>query len=115
MIPLINLAQPTFRYSLLDGVKDGFLINPTVVDARTETTTKLLSEKGFIVEVTDNNGDKTEESYEQRQFEKKFFSPETNQLLCKTFLENALRDTISHEIGKSIIFAVSQNHAHCAK
>ncbi|MCC5808234.1 MAG: DEAD/DEAH box helicase family protein, partial [Opitutales bacterium] len=27
-------GQPTFRYSLLDGVKDGYLINPTVVDAQ---------------------------------------------------------------------------------
>ncbi|HQN45916.1 MAG TPA: DEAD/DEAH box helicase family protein, partial [Rugosibacter sp.] len=33
-------SQPTFRYSLLDGVKDGYLINPTVVDARTEVTTE---------------------------------------------------------------------------
>ena len=32
-------SQPTYRYSLLDGVKDGYLINPTVVDARTEITT----------------------------------------------------------------------------
>ncbi|HYJ82955.1 MAG TPA: DEAD/DEAH box helicase family protein, partial [Allosphingosinicella sp.] len=39
---------PTFRYSLLDGVKDGHLINPTVVDARTETTTQLLSNEGFV-------------------------------------------------------------------
>lgn len=104
-------SQPTFRYSLLDGVKDGFLINPTVVDARTDVTTKLLSEEGFIVEVTDENGDKSEESYEQRQFEKQFFSPETNQIFCKTFLENALRDPVTREIGKSIIFTVSQNHA----
>ncbi len=37
-------GQPTFRYSLLDGVKDGFLINPTVVDARSEVTTQLLSD-----------------------------------------------------------------------
>ena len=29
----------------------------------------------------------------------------------KTFLENALRDPVSGEIGKSIIFTVSQNHA----
>ena len=27
---------------LLEGVKDGYLINPTVVDVRTEVTTKLL-------------------------------------------------------------------------
>ena len=30
---------------------------------------------------------------------------------CKAFLEHALRDPVSGEIGKSIVFAVSQNHA----
>ena len=104
-------GQPTYRYSLLDGVKDGFLINPTVVDARSEVTTQLLSDDGFVVAVKDDNGDDQEESYKQREFEKRFFSPATNQLFCKLFLENALRDPISNEIGKSIVFAVSQNHA----
>ena len=104
-------GQPTFRYSLLDGVRDGYLINPTVIDARTEVTTQLLAEDGFIVPLTDDTGEDQEESYKQREFEKRFFSEATNQLFCKTFLENALRDPISGEIGKSIIFAVSQNHA----
>ena len=104
-------GQPTFRYSLLDGVKDGFLINPTVVDARSAVTTQLLSDQGFVVEFKDDEGEDQKEAFKQRQFEKRFFSPATNQLFCKTFLENALRDPISGEIGKSIIFAVSQNHA----
>jgi len=104
-------GQPTFRYSLLDGVKDGFLINPTVVDARTEITTELLSEQGFVASFTDENGEDKEEAYKQSEFEKKFFSDATNQLFCKTFLEHALRDPVSSEIGKSIIFSVSQNHA----
>ena len=104
-------GQPTFRYSLLDGVKDGFLINPTVVDARTEITTELLSEQGFIVTFTDDDGEDQQEAYKQREFEKKFFSEATNTLFCKIFLENALRDPVSGEIGKSIVFAVSQNHA----
>ena len=104
-------GQPTFRYSLLDGVKDGYLTNPTVVDARTEVTTQLLAEEGFVVSFTDDTGDEQEETYKQREFEKRFFSDATNQVLCKTFLENALRDPVSGEIGKSIIFAVSQNHA----
>lgn len=104
-------GQPTFRYSLLDGVKDGFLINPTMVDARTGVTTQLLSEQGFIVSFTDDDGQDREESFKQRQFEKRFFSPETNILFCKTFLENSLRDPLSGEVGKSIVFAVSQNHA----
>lgn len=104
-------GQPTFKYSLLDGVKDGYLINPTVVDARTEVTTKLLSEQGFVVSFTDEEGEEQEEAYQKREFEKRFFSDATNQLFCKTFLENALRDPVSGEIGKSIVFAVSQNHA----
>jgi type I restriction enzyme R subunit len=104
-------SQPTFRYSLLDGVKEGFLINPTVVDARTEVTTTLLSEEGFVVSFTDDTGEDQQQAFKQREFEKRFFADTTNQLLCKTFLENALRDPVSFEIGKSIIFAVSQNHA----
>jgi type I restriction enzyme R subunit len=104
-------GQPTFRYSLLDGVKDGFLINPVVVDARSEVTTQLLSDDGFVVVFKDDAGDDREETYKQREFEKRFFSPATNQLFAKLFLENALRDPISGEIGKSIVFAVSQNHA----
>jgi type I restriction enzyme R subunit len=104
-------GQPTFRYSLLDGVRDGFLVNPIVVDARSEITTQLLSEDGFIVAFTDDQGDDQQETFKQREFEKRFFAEATNQLFCKTFLENALRDPVSGEIGKSIVFAVSQHHA----
>jgi type I restriction enzyme R subunit len=104
-------SQPTYRYSLLDGVKEGFLINPTMVDARTEITTELLSEEGYAVTLVDDAGNDQEETYKQREFEKRFFSDATNQLFCKTFLENALRDPVSGEIGKSIVFAVSQHHA----
>lgn len=104
-------GQPTFRYSLLDGVRDGFLINPTVVDARTEITTELLSEEGFVVTFTDDAGEDQQEAFKQREFERRFFADATNQLFCRTFLENALRDPVSGEIGKSIVFAVSQSHA----
>ena len=104
-------GQPTFRYSLLDGVKDGYLVNPIVVDARSEITTQLLSDKGFIVAFEDGDGEDRKETYKQREFEKRFFSEATNRLFCETFLTNALRDPISGEIGKSIVFAVSQNHA----
>jgi type I restriction enzyme, R subunit len=104
-------GQPTFRYSLMDGVKDGYLINPTVVDARTAVTAKLLSEEGFVVAFTDDTGEDQQEAFKQREFEKRFFSDATNHLFCKTFLEHALRDPVSGEIGKSIVFGVSQNHA----
>ena len=103
-------GDPTFRYSLLDGVKDGYLINPKVLDARTEITTQLLSDEGYAVAVTTEEGEETE-TFVSRDFEKKFFSEKTNSVFCQTFLENALRDPITNEIGKTILFAVSQNHA----
>ena len=104
-------GEPTYRYSLLDGVRDGYLISPTVVDARTEVTTQLLAEEGFVASFTDDAGEHHEEIFKQREFETRFFSEATNKLFCRTFMENALRDPVSGEIGKSIVFAVSQNHA----
>jgi len=104
-------GEPTFRYSFLDGVKDGYLVNPIVADARTEITTELLSEKGYSLMVENEEGTEEEQIFFQKDFERKFFSEKTNQIFCKTFLENALKDPISGEIGKSIVFCVSQNHA----
>jgi type I restriction enzyme R subunit len=103
-------GEPTFRYSLLDGVKDGYLVNPWVLDARTDITTQLLSDEGYSVVVEGEEGEETE-TFATPDFEKKFFSEKTNQVFCQTFLQNALRDPITNEIGKTIVFAVSQNHA----
>jgi len=104
-------GEPTFRYSLVDGVKDGFLINPIVVDARTEITTQLLSDKGYSVIVIDEDGEEKEAIFTHRDFERKFLSEETNKIFCETFIKNALQDPLSTETGKSIIFCVSQDHA----
>ena len=104
-------GEPTYRYSLVDGVRDGYLVNPVVVDARTEITTQLLSEQGYAVTVVNEEGEEQELVFFQRQFERTFFSELTNLELCQTFLANAQRDPFSEEIGKSIIFCVSQEHA----
>lgn len=104
-------AEPTYRYSLLDGVREGFLVNPVVVDARTEITAELLSDKGYAVLMQNEEGVEQEESYIERDYERKFFSDATNRVFCQAFLDNALIDPISGEVGKSIVFAVSQNHA----
>jgi type I restriction enzyme R subunit len=103
-------------------VKGGYLVNPVVTDARTEITTQLLSEKGYAVAAakSSDNGDESgaadtadiiEEIFVHRDFEKKFFSENTNAAFCKAFLAHALPDPISGEIGKTIVFCVSQHHA----
>ena len=60
-------GEPTFRYSLLDGVRDGFLVNPVVVDARTEITAELLSKKGYAVLMQNEEGVEQEESFIERE------------------------------------------------
>ena len=106
---------PTYRYTLVDGAKDGYLRQPIVVDARTDVTTKLLSEQGYGILVTVASSEQEdiieEVNYKQNHFERKFFSEETNRVFCKTFIENGLKDPINGEFGKSLVFAVSQNHA----
>lgn len=104
-------GKPTFQYSLLNGVRDGFLVNPCVIDARTDITTQLLREEGYTVQITDEEGQETDTTFSQKDFEKKLFSENTNRIFCKTFLDNAFLDPISGEIGKTIVFCVSQNHA----
>ena len=105
-------GEPTFRYSLIDGVNDGFLINPIVADARTEITTQLLSDQGYAIQVENKETGELEDAiYTHRDFERKFYSEKTNQSFCEAFIKHALRDPISGEIGKTIMFCVSQKHA----
>lgn len=112
-------GDPTFSYTLNDGVKDGILVSPTIVDARTDITTELLSEEGLTIDASSDDVEVTVTSKDGRQtkvmteknYEKDFFSEATNRVFCMTFMENALRDPITKEIGKSIIFCVNQAHA----
>ena len=103
-------SEPTFKYGIIKGVADDYLINPFIVDARTKITTKLLSEKGYDIQYEDEEGEENKKTYRRRHFEKKLFSENTNVVFCQSFLANALKDPISGEIGKGIVFCVSQKH-----
>ena len=99
---------PTFRYDIIDAVKDPqgpFLCLPKIFDLRSEITTKALAENGWSVVINEQ-----EESFKIRDLERKVFTPERNRVMCEAFLKHAQRDPAG-EIGKSIIFAVNQNHA----
>ena len=109
-------GQPTFSYDLVSGVKDGFLINPILVDARTEITTQLLSDEGLSIHKTMEDGDSVEEIFTEKHYEKKLFNEETNIAMCKALLDNGLYDPVTKKMGvelfgKSIVFCVSQKHA----
>src|SRR5437667_4725068 len=72
----------------------------------------MLSDEGYTVTVpADENGEDTELVFGKRDYERKFFSDETNLSFVRCFLDNAKRDPLTGEIGKTIFFAVSRRHA----
>src|SRR5208337_2598803 len=99
---------PTFRYDIIDAVKDPegpFLCLPKIIDLRSDITTKSLDESGWAVVVNEQ-----EESFKIQDLERKIFTPARNRLMCEAFLNEAQRDPAG-KIGKSLVFAVNQNHA----
>jgi type I restriction enzyme R subunit len=107
-------GRPTFRYSLTQAVQHEppYLVNPTTFDARTEITTQMLSDEGYTVIVP--GGDDAQESelvFGKKDYERKFFSDETNLSFVRCFLDNAKCDPLTGEVGKTICFAVSRKHA----
>ena len=92
----------------MDAVKDPegpFLCLPKIFDIRSDITTQALADNGWAVLINEQ-----EENYKIQDLERKIFTPERNKVMCEAFLKHAQRDPAG-QIGKSIIFAVSQNHA----
>jgi type I restriction enzyme, R subunit len=104
-------GTPTYKYDLKAGVAGGYLVNPYVIDARTEVTTELLSEQGYTVDVVDEEGREGEQAYGAKHFERTFFNEDTNRVFCETILNHGKQDPITGEFGKTLVFCVSQNHA----
>jgi type I restriction enzyme R subunit len=107
-------GKPTFRYTLLNAVQHDppYLCNPITLDARTDITTQMLSDEGYAVTLPpDDDGQETEVTFGKRDYERKFFSDETNLSFIRCFLDNAKCDPITGEPGKTIMFAVSRKHA----
>lgn len=99
---------PTYRYTIQDGSKDGFLIEPVYRKAKTALTYKALSDEG----ITKLDDFELEEgtSLRIRDLERKVYLPKRNQAMMQEFLDQA-DFAPNGEVGKSLIFAVSQNHA----
>jgi type I restriction enzyme, R subunit len=107
-------GKPTFRYTLLNAVQHvpPYLCNPVTLDARTDITTQMLSDEGYTVTApVGEDGQETELVFGKRDYERKFFSDETNLSFVRCFLDNAKCDPVTGETGKTIMFAVRRKHA----
>lgn len=99
---------PTFRYTIQDGSKDGFLIEPVYRKAQTSLTYQALTQEG----ITSLDDVDLEEgtSLRIRDLERKVYFPKRNEAMMSEFIDQADRAP-NGEVGKTLVFAVSQNHA----
>lgn len=107
-------GEPTFRYDLKAAVEHNppYLVNPVIIDKRTDKTTKMLTDEGWSDTFVDSVTNETvEETFKIRQLERKVFSNSLNRLIVNEFMKVAKRDPITGEIGKTLIFCISQKHA----
>jgi len=102
-------GEPTFRFSMQDAVNapppGPYLVPPSIYKLYSLITRESASEEGWEVDI-----DGEDYTFAISQIEKKVNVPARNRLICEEFLKYALK-TPDGDIGKSIIFAVSQDHA----
>jgi type I restriction enzyme, R subunit len=107
---------PTYAYELEQAVKDGYL-----VDYRTiETKMKFLEEGIHYDDLSDEEKEKYEETFDEEDFREDIDSSALNEWLfndntidtvLKNLMEKGIRVEGGDKLGKTIIFAKNHNHA----
>ena len=76
-------SQPTFRYSLLDGVKEGLPHQSDGGGCPHRDHHRTPFRRGLRRLVHGRHGEDQQETFKQREFEKRFFADATNQLFLQ--------------------------------
>jgi len=100
-------GEATYRYTIQDGINDPegpFLVGPKYHKMNTVLTQKALSPEGLVVSEAEG------ESFTIRDLEKNVYLENTNRAMMQEFIDHANKEP-NGEIGKTIVFAVSQRHA----
>lgn len=102
-------GEPTYRYTIQDAVNapqpGPYLVPPKIYKLYSLITKEAASGDGWSTEI-----DGEDYTFAISQIEKKVNVPARNRLICEEFLKYALKAP-DGSIGKTIIFAVSQDHA----
>lgn len=102
-------GEPTYRFTIQDAVNASspgpYLVPPKIYKLYSLITKEAASEAGWSVEI-----DGEDYTFAISQIEKKVNVPARNRLICEEFLKYAYK-TPDGSIGKTIVFAVSQEHA----
>ena len=107
--------SPTFLYPFDDAVKEKYLVDFGVYAAQTKFQRKgikgvdLTEEEKSILRA--NGIDPDELNFEGTDLERKVTNKDTLRAQWEEFMDNCLKDKAGQYPGKSIIFAVTHNHA----
>lgn len=102
-------GEPTYRYTIQDATNatepGPYLVAPKIYKLYSLITRESVSDEGWNAEI-----DGEDYTFTISQLEKKVNVPERNRLICQEFMKYADKSP-DGSIGKSIFFAVSQDHA----
>lgn len=107
--------SPTFLYPFDDAVKEGYLVDFSVYAAQTHFQRKgikgvdLTEEEKSILRT--NGIDPDELNFEGTDLEKKVTNKDTLRAQWEEFMDNCLKDKSGQYPGKTIVFAITHNHA----
>ena len=106
---------PTFLYTYDEAVKEEYLVDFDVYSAQTHFQRKgikgldLTEEEKSILRT--NGIDPDELNFEGTDLEKKVTNKDTLRAQWEEFMDNCLKDKSGQYPGKTIVFAVTHNHA----
>ena len=107
--------DPTAYYPLERAVEEGYLVPYEVY---THTTNFLRSGIKYSQltdeqrqQLEDNGEDPEAFDYDAAEVDKQIFNKETNRAILRNLMEHGIRDASGQQVGKTIIFARSHQHA----
>lgn len=89
-------GEPTFTYGIVDGIKDGFLANYQIYLAKSRITVEGVSYEGI--------------DYKPSELERTITIESRNKLMVQEYAEMERQRGGDH-LRKSILFAITKNHA----
>ncbi|AQA20227.1 restriction endonuclease subunit R [Halioglobus japonicus] len=109
--------DPTFEYTLEQAINN---VPPHLVPFRVKDLTTGFLREGIKYEalseeqreqLDEQTSDAEDFNYQGKDIGKRVFNKDTDRIILQNLINNGLRDDTGSLVGKTVVFAVNQNHA----
>lgn len=108
-------GEPTYNYGYEKAVDEGHLVDFKVLSIQSRFQIEGIHAGKLPISVqkqlVEEGKDLEEIDFEGTDLEKKVTNSGTNEVIVREFMEQSIKDETGTRPGKSIIFAISHNHA----